>query len=59
MKLWWPNGYGDAVLYLATISYNDSSGDFEEKSIHIGFRSVELVQDKVLSGESVSTFACL
>jgi hypothetical protein len=51
VKTWWPNGYGDAVLYLATISYDSTSGDLDQKSIHVGFRTVELVQDEVSSGE--------
>ena len=58
MKTWWPNGYGEAVLYLATISYDGASGDFDQKSIHIGFRTVELVQDDVSSGELLSFITC-
>jgi hypothetical protein len=55
--MWWPNGYGDATLYLVTVSYDDTSGDFEQKSFHIGFRSVDLVQDKVSSGELILVLA--
>ncbi|KAF5274136.1 hypothetical protein FQR65_LT04534 [Abscondita terminalis] len=51
VKLWWPNGYGNANLYEVNVKYfNEERNESSEKTLNIGFRSVELVQDKIDSG---------
>jgi len=47
VKAWWPNGYGQPVLYDATIIFSDSRGEVDRHSIKIGFRTVHLVQQPV------------
>ncbi|XP_022688923.1 beta-mannosidase-like isoform X1 [Varroa jacobsoni] len=37
---WWPNGYGDQVLYQLHVDVEGSS-----KNVRIGFRTIELVQN--------------
>ncbi|CAG5129202.1 unnamed protein product, partial [Candidula unifasciata] len=46
VPLWWPNGYGDQPLFNLTVSFTSGS-DTSQKSIKIGFRTVELVQEPV------------
>ncbi|BFZ06433.1 hypothetical protein BsWGS_09472 [Bradybaena similaris] len=46
VPLWWPNGYGDQRLFDLVISFT-SGGDKSTKTLRIGFRTVELVQDPV------------
>ncbi|KAK4884761.1 hypothetical protein RN001_001032 [Aquatica leii] len=51
VKLWWPNGYGNANLYTVYVSYsNVKRNESSNKTFKIGFRVVELVQDKIESG---------
>lgn len=62
VKTWWPNGYGSQALYGLQIKWEDSRvnqvtsrerGFFSaSKEIRIGFRSVELVQEKMDNGLS-------
>ena len=47
VKMWWPNGYGQPVLYDAAVIFSDSRGEMDRHSIKIGFRTVELVQQPV------------
>jgi len=48
MELWWPNGHGDQVLYLMSITFSASGGkDMDTREVFVGFRTVELVQDFV------------
>ncbi|KAF5275066.1 hypothetical protein FQA39_LY07003 [Lamprigera yunnana] len=49
VKLWWPNGYGNANLYVVNVFYW-SKMENSEKTFKIGFRSIELVQDEVDGG---------
>lgn len=55
VRLWWPNGYGEQKLYAVTFnlkSYrsvegpNLSSRTDSQKQLNIGFRTIELVEDK-------------
>lgn len=62
VKTWWPNGYGPQALYSLQIKWEDSrvnqvvsrerSFYSASKVIRIGFRSVELVQEKMDNGLS-------
>ncbi|CAH1280029.1 unnamed protein product [Diabrotica balteata] len=50
---WWPNGYGESKLYLLKVTYESSdTKDVSIKKQKIGFRKVELVQDKLTNGLS-------
>ncbi|XP_030563718.1 beta-mannosidase-like [Drosophila novamexicana] len=55
VKLWWPNGYGAQQLYpvlFSLKSYRNETGPElssrtdSQKLLHIGFRTIELVEDK-------------
>ncbi|KAG4075854.1 hypothetical protein HA402_003680 [Bradysia odoriphaga] len=66
VKLWWPNGYGDQRLYTLVVSWEGSVGrtdtnqirNFDRKfmtstkSIRIGFRTVELIEEPLDGGTS-------
>jgi len=47
VKAWWPNGYGQPVLYDTVVVFSDSHGEVDHHNMRIGFRTVELVQDSV------------
>lgn len=60
VTLWWPNGYGDQKLYplhftVKTWWNKDKSNlrdkTTSQKSIRIGFRTIELVEEPVFEGE--------
>ena len=55
--LWWPNGYGDQVLYLARLTLRDESDRLlDQKNFQIGLRKLELKQEKDAFGESFTFF---
>uniref|UniRef100_A0A1A9W1B3 beta-mannosidase n=1 Tax=Glossina brevipalpis TaxID=37001 RepID=A0A1A9W1B3_9MUSC len=65
VTLWWPNGYGDQKLYPLHYSLKawiNSEGPNlrdkikSEKSIRIGFRTIELVEDAVTEGTGNTFF---
>ncbi|CAJ0581148.1 unnamed protein product, partial [Mesorhabditis spiculigera] len=43
VELWWPNGHGNQVLYNLTASIPGAA----KKTVKVGFRKVELIQDFV------------
>ena len=48
MKAWWPNGYGQPVLYDGVVVFSDSQhSEVDCHNFRIGFRTVELVQQSV------------
>lgn len=55
VRLWWPNGYGGQKLYAVTFilqTYRNVDGPVlssrteSQKQLNIGFRTIELVEDK-------------
>ncbi|KAJ8925684.1 hypothetical protein NQ315_009531 [Exocentrus adspersus] len=51
VKSWWPNGYGAQNLYKLTATFsNEDDTEITSKSIQIGFKTIELVQDTLDSG---------
>lgn len=51
---WWPNGYGNQTLYKLYIFFTSSDGqEMVGKSIQVGFRTVELVEDYVSNNHSL------
>lgn len=46
MELWWPNGYGSQNLYQLSATFKNEINE-NNKSILIGFRTVELIQKAV------------
>ena len=46
-QLWWPNEYGDAVLYKSEIVLTDQSGTLlDKKDTRVGFRRVRLIMNE-------------
>ncbi|KAG8191625.1 hypothetical protein JTE90_012342 [Oedothorax gibbosus] len=55
VKLWWPNGLGDQPLYsLQAVFSNNQEKSF--KSVKIGFRTVELIQEPVANSTGLSFY---
>ncbi|GFU32736.1 beta-mannosidase [Nephila pilipes] len=55
IKLWWPNGLGDQPLYLLKVVFSNNI-ETASKSINIGFRTVELVQEPVPKSSGLSFY---
>ncbi|CAH0550626.1 unnamed protein product [Brassicogethes aeneus] len=49
-KLWWPNGYGAQQLYNLKIHYANKNMEEYVVTKRIGFRTIELVQEKIKNG---------
>lgn len=54
MKLWQPNGRGEANLYDFEVKLSKDQKNIDVKNITIGLRTVELVQEKDEKGKSFS-----
>jgi beta-mannosidase len=52
MKLWQPNGRGEANLYDFKIKLSKDLNNIDVKDIRIGLRTVELIQEKDKKGKS-------
>ncbi|KAK6181474.1 hypothetical protein SNE40_009317 [Patella caerulea] len=50
IHLWWPNGYGEQALYNLNVQFT-SGDEMAQKTVRLGFRTIELVQEPV-SGNS-------
>jgi len=62
VKAWWPNGYGQPVLYDAAVIFSDARGEVDCHNVKIGFRTVELVQQSVSArhyGQSHCRVVCV
>lgn len=55
IKLWWPNGLGDQPLYLLKVVFSNDK-ETTSKSINIGFRTVELVQEPIAKSPGLSFY---
>lgn len=53
VQRWWPNGYGDQVLYALNVTVSVGR-ELSTKTVRIGFRTVELVQDDVVLDPSTN-----
>ncbi|KAJ8675359.1 hypothetical protein QAD02_011145 [Eretmocerus hayati] len=51
VEFWWPNGYGKQKLYVLDVTVDDGFHK-TQKTIKIGFRTVDLVQDRLQKGTS-------
>jgi beta-mannosidase len=51
-KLWWPAGYGDPSLYNLHVELLDGETLLDTKDMHVGIRTVELIQEPDEIGES-------
>lgn len=51
-KRWWTNGLGAAHLYPFEVSITKNTTVFDSKKLHIGLRTLELVQEKDQAGKS-------
>lgn len=52
MKLWQPNGRGEAHLYDFEVKLSKDQKNIDTKNIRIGLRTVELIQEKGEKGKS-------
>ncbi len=52
MKLWQPNGRGEANLYDFEVQLLKNDKNIDRKNIRIGLRTVELIQEKDAKGKS-------
>jgi hypothetical protein len=53
VRSWWPNSYGEQKLYNLSAEFRNGD-ETSTKSVRIGFREIELVQEKI--GEVYSPF---
>lgn len=51
-KRWWTNGLGEAHLYPFLISLEDKNKILDKRTLNIGLRTLELVQEKDQTGKS-------
>ncbi|XP_044729918.1 beta-mannosidase-like [Chrysoperla carnea] len=54
VDLWWPNGYGQQILYDLNVSFNSS--EHVSKSIKVGFRTIQLVEDAIENHEGATFY---
>lgn len=63
VKLWWPNGYGEQYLYTLKVTWQGgnrkintnevkASPHTSSKSVTIGFRTIELIEESIESGNT-------
>ncbi|OGJ87635.1 MAG: hypothetical protein A2268_04310 [Candidatus Raymondbacteria bacterium RifOxyA12_full_50_37] len=57
-RLWWPLGYGKPELYDVSVTLCSGKQPLDKKTLKIGLRSLELVQEKQKSGATSFMFRC-
>ncbi|CAB3249285.1 unnamed protein product [Arctia plantaginis] len=59
IRLWWPNGYGDQVLYnlKVQLSMESNNNEISYANVKIGFRTIELIEENASSKLGNSTSA--
>ncbi|GBM74431.1 Beta-mannosidase [Araneus ventricosus] len=55
IKLWWPSGLGDQPLYTLIVVFSNSE-ETASKSVKIGFRTIELIQEPVDNSSGLSFY---
>ncbi|XP_063965310.1 beta-mannosidase-like isoform X1 [Lytechinus pictus] len=56
-ELWYPHGYGSQTLYPLNVTLKISrSGETSSRSMKVGFRNVELVQEKIANSTGLSFY---
>lgn len=57
IELWYPNGYGSQTLYNISVTYSNSdTSETSTVSQRIGFRTVELIQDKIENADGLTFY---
>ncbi len=57
VDFWWPRGYGDAVLYDATVKIVDANNNIlDEKKQKVGVRTAELIYTDITTKENPGEF---
>jgi beta-mannosidase len=51
-KLWWPKGYGDPSLYMASAQVFDGMELLDESKVKVGIRSIKLIQEPDKEGKT-------
>jgi len=55
-RLWWPNGYGEQLLYAVAVSLAASGQTCDRREVELGLRTVKLVQEDDQWGKSFTFF---
>ncbi|KAJ9591465.1 hypothetical protein L9F63_002071 [Diploptera punctata] len=56
IQLWWPNGYGDQKLYPLEVVFSNEHNSKSTKTLKVGFRSIQLVQEPVAIGTGLTFY---
>lgn len=56
VKPWYPNGVGEQYLYALTASLTEKQVEVSSKTIQIGFRTIEIVQNRLNSSDEAYSF---
>ncbi|XP_013386685.1 beta-mannosidase isoform X2 [Lingula anatina] len=57
VKTWWPNGHGEQPLYYVEVLFtSQTTSELTAKRVRVGFRTVELIQDKIPNASGLSFY---